>query len=173
MADIAEAPLYEIIFRNPKDSNQWLRIKDVTVTSGNLIFQCCDENRRTYSKRLTSTSNIDIHPGGYGVVRAFPCQDALSTTPKGQFSVHTDATGNAVHHYEYPWSEVPKPQIPGVDEHKTQRVMFPDVLIVGSGPLGATYARKIIEEAESAKVMMVEMGAQYDPLSITSGTVLT
>src|SRR5438105_15379443 len=35
-----------------------------------------------------------------------------------------------------------------------------DVLIVGSGPMGATFARVISEGAPQAKIMMVEVGPQ-------------
>ncbi|KAG8688771.1 Pyranose 2-oxidase, partial [Ceratobasidium sp. 394] len=35
-----------------------------------------------------------------------------------------------------------------------------DVLIAGSGPIGATYARLILEHNKNAKVLMIEVGAQ-------------
>lgn len=38
------------------------------------------------------------------------------------------------------------------------RVLQTGVLIVGSGPIGATYARKLVDAG--LKVLMVEMGAQ-------------
>ena len=40
-------------------------------------------------------------------------------------------------------------------------VYEPDVLIVGSGPVGATYARLLLENDPTIEVIMVEMGAQY------------
>ncbi|CCO35141.1 hypothetical protein BN14_09256 [Rhizoctonia solani AG-1 IB] len=39
-----------------------------------------------------------------------------------------------------------------------------DVFIAGSGPLGATYARQVLENHESARVLMVEVGAQEGPI---------
>lgn len=38
-------------------------------------------------------------------------------------------------------------------------VIQTDVLVVGSGPIGATYARKLIDAGH--KVLMVEAGSQY------------
>ncbi|KXJ85464.1 hypothetical protein Micbo1qcDRAFT_154203 [Microdochium bolleyi] len=50
------------------------------------------------------------------------------------------------------------------DEHvlDQDRVVETDVLIVGSGPIGATYARKLVDAG--VKVLMVEIGAQETPL---------
>ncbi|CAE6527796.1 unnamed protein product [Rhizoctonia solani] len=39
-----------------------------------------------------------------------------------------------------------------------------DVFIAGSGPLGATYARQVLERHPSARVLMVEVGAQESPI---------
>ncbi|CAE6426226.1 unnamed protein product [Rhizoctonia solani] len=39
-----------------------------------------------------------------------------------------------------------------------------DVFIAGSGPLGATYARHVLEHNESCRVLMVEVGAQESPV---------
>ena len=39
-------------------------------------------------------------------------------------------------------------------------VVQTEVLIVGSGPVGATYARKLVDAG--IKVLMVEMGPQYE-----------
>lgn len=61
--------------------------------------------------------------------------------------------------YEFPWEQPPAPKL-GIDQCKTQDILYPDVMIVGSGPLGATYARKILTDKPAATVMMAEMGAQ-------------
>jgi pyranose oxidase len=39
-----------------------------------------------------------------------------------------------------------------------------DVLIAGSGPIGCTYAREILDKTKNSKVIMVEMGSQDDPV---------
>ncbi|CUA73271.1 hypothetical protein RSOLAG22IIIB_05218 [Rhizoctonia solani] len=39
-----------------------------------------------------------------------------------------------------------------------------DVFIAGSGPLGATYARQVLERHKTARVLMVEVGAQESPI---------
>jgi NADPH-dependent 2,4-dienoyl-CoA reductase/sulfur reductase-like enzyme len=44
----------------------------------------------------------------------------------------------------------------------------PDVLVVGSGPIGATYARKLVEA--NYNTLMIDMGAQYENLNLTSGS---
>ena len=44
-----------------------------------------------------------------------------------------------------------------VDARKPLR---PDVLIVGSGPIGAVYARKLIDANKHIKVLMVDIGEQ-------------
>lgn len=41
-----------------------------------------------------------------------------------------------------------------------QRALEADVLIVGSGPIGAVYARTIIDADKSINVLMVDMGEQ-------------
>jgi pyranose oxidase len=46
------------------------------------------------------------------------------------------------------------------DIRSTPKTLQTDVLIVGSGPIGATYARTIINEDANIKVLMVEMGEQ-------------
>ncbi|ORY21518.1 hypothetical protein BCR39DRAFT_553361 [Naematelia encephala] len=38
-----------------------------------------------------------------------------------------------------------------------------DVLIVGSGPVGCTYAKVLLEKTDQ-KVMMLEMGTQQSPV---------
>ncbi|KAG8708353.1 Pyranose 2-oxidase, partial [Ceratobasidium sp. 394] len=39
-----------------------------------------------------------------------------------------------------------------------------DVFIAGSGPIGATFARTILEKCPNAKVFMAEIGAQDNPV---------
>lgn len=39
-------------------------------------------------------------------------------------------------------------------------LLEPDVLIVGSGPIGAVYARKLVDADKDIKVLMVDIGEQ-------------
>ncbi|CAE6503880.1 Pyranose 2-oxidase [Rhizoctonia solani] len=39
-----------------------------------------------------------------------------------------------------------------------------DVFIAGSGPIGCTFVRKILDGIDSAKILMVEVGSQDDPI---------
>ena len=41
-----------------------------------------------------------------------------------------------------------------------QRTLGTDVLIIGSGPIGAVYARTITDSDPKVNVLMVEMGEQ-------------
>jgi ribulose 1,5-bisphosphate synthetase/thiazole synthase len=41
-----------------------------------------------------------------------------------------------------------------------RRTIETDVLIVGSGPIGAVYARTILDADKSINVLMVDMGEQ-------------
>lgn len=42
----------------------------------------------------------------------------------------------------------------------TEKILKTDVLVVGSGPIGAVFARKLVVEGQK-KVLMIEMGEQY------------
>ena len=46
------------------------------------------------------------------------------------------------------------------DGIEARNPLEPDVLIVGSGPIGAVYARKIIDADKDIKVLMVDIGEQ-------------
>lgn len=46
--------------------------------------------------------------------------------------------------YTYPWKDKPPSQTGGIDEYKIHDIWYPVDYIVGSGPLGDTYARNII-----------------------------
>lgn len=46
------------------------------------------------------------------------------------------------------------------NEMSGQNVLESDVLIVGSGPIGAVYARTILNADDSINVLMIEMGEQ-------------
>jgi ribulose 1,5-bisphosphate synthetase/thiazole synthase len=45
-------------------------------------------------------------------------------------------------------------------ESSERRILESDVLIVGSGPIGAVYARTIIDAHKGIHVLMVDMGEQ-------------
>lgn len=47
-----------------------------------------------------------------------------------------------------------------VNGQTDQVILSSDVLIVGSGPIGAVYARSLINADQNIKVHMVEMGEQ-------------
>lgn len=47
-----------------------------------------------------------------------------------------------------------------LDKHPQREEVHADVLIVGSGPVGATFARRLVEGAPGKKVLMVDLGAQ-------------
>ena len=41
-----------------------------------------------------------------------------------------------------------------------EKVLEVDVLIIGSGPLGCTFARKILDKTDDVRVTIVDIGAQ-------------
>ncbi len=42
--------------------------------------------------------------------------------------------------------------------------LYAEFVIVGTGPVGATFARKIREKDSKAKIIMIDAGSQYSKL---------
>lgn len=169
------------------DSALTLTVKDVKIESGVLVFEGIridvvdskTNDEVTFAKTGTAIEGLEILAATYGAFRACPSPESPTTEPKGSFTLYKP--GNVkLFTFDYPWTGNPIKDIGGwtkgtsiygkpceahtdgpfniTVEHNTQQAQFPEVLIVGSGPLGATYARKIIEAKH--EVLMVEMGAQ-------------
>ncbi|RPB08343.1 pyranose oxidase [Morchella conica CCBAS932] len=165
-----------------------LQIKNVTIESGTLIFEGIKlvpnsdtskpHDQVTYTKVDQQIEALDILAGTFGALRAVPSTTSPGTQPKGSFGIFEKASGNLIGEFSYPWEGSPTKKIGNFvaqeesddtllytsgnfdvsAERFIQKAKYPEVLIVGSGPLGATYARKIIEADH--EVLMVEMGAQ-------------
>lgn len=171
--------LHEVLIRNPEAIGirpTIVTVKNFKITSGQLIFEGIklekDSGRTdkvTFAKKLKDTDYIEILPGTHGAFRVAP--EAPGGDYRASFTVHkADDTNGAKYEWPLPPSSLPadgKPHqiFPGSSlsitvEHRIHKVQFQDVLVVGSGPLGATYSRKLIDANKGYKVLMVEAGAQ-------------
>lgn len=186
----AKGEVQEIVFRNSSVEKLPLKITDVSVTSGMLVFEGTEirvegtkQDRVTIANKWTPggrSSSSEIVPGTVGILRGCPSPDSPSTPGAGSFTI-TRGPGESFR-FSYPWAagtfplkesnawNMKKPE-DGVSRacgtgtyHGVScdlflsEAVFPEVVIVGSGPIGATYAREIIEAGH--EVLMVEMGAQ-------------
>lgn len=148
-------------------------------------------DRVTIANKWTPKSppgKCEIASSTVGILRGCPSPDSPSTPGAGSFTV-TLNPGQSFH-FSYPWTagafplkefdawNMKKPEdsvsrMYGSGSYNDiscdlflSEAVFPDVVIVGSGPIGATYAREIIEAGH--EVLMVEMGAQYVYRSLLS-----
>jgi hypothetical protein len=165
-----------------------LQVKNITIESGTLIFEGIKlvpnsdtskpHDQVTYTKVDQQIEELEIQAGTFGALRAVPSTTSPKTQPKGSFGIFEKASGNLIGEFSFPWEGSPSKKIGNFvvqeesdntltytagnfdvsAERFIQKAKYPEVLIVGSGPLGATYARKIIEADH--EVLMVEMGAQ-------------
>lgn len=131
----------------------------------------------TYANVDQKIDGLEIPAGTFAALRAISSTTSPGTQPKGSFDI-CKASGDLIGQFSYPWEGSPSKKIGNFvaqedcdntllytsgnfdvsAERFIQKAKYPEVLIVGSGPLGATYARKIIEADH--EVLMVEMGAQ-------------
>lgn len=131
-----------------------------------------------WASGTTSSHACKIPPGTVGILRGCPSPTSPGSTPTGSFVV---SNGSESFTFHYPWITTDTAGFKAWNVTKSQDVenrvkfagslgdiecelyestaIFPEVLIVGSGPIGATYAREIIDAGH--EVLMVEMGAQY------------
>lgn len=138
-------------------------------------------DRVTIAKKWTpeiTSGKSEIVPGTVGILRGCPSPDSPSTPGAGSFRVSL-SSGESFTFY-YPWTDFPLKEFDAWKMNKAEvgvgrmygsgtyggidcslflsEAVFPEVVIVGSGPIGATYAREIIDAGH--EVLMVEMGAQ-------------
>lgn len=175
-----------------------LTVREVVIQSGVLVFEgvrvdVSDSgavDHVTFARTGTAIEGLEILANTYGAFRACPSRESPTTEPRGSFSLFKPG-GVRFATFSYPWAGKPVKEVDGWSkgtniygdpceaysdgifnvtyETKIHQAQFPDVLVVGSGPLGATYARKIVEAGHG--VLMVEMGAQYDSSFYSIGPV--
>lgn len=141
------------------------------------------QDRVTIAKKWTPgnlSGGSEIASGTVGILRGCPSPDLPHTRGAGSFTI-TLGVGESFR-FSYPWTagafplqefnawNMKKPEegvsrAYGSGTYKEvscdlflSEAVFPEVVIVGSGPIGATYAREIIDAGH--EVLMVEMGAQ-------------
>lgn len=133
---------------------------------------------KKWTPKTTTPGKSEIAPGTVGILRGCPSPDSPSTPGAGSFRVSLSSGESSI--FSYPWIDFPLEAFDAWKMKKAEagvgrmygsgiysgidcrlflsEAVFPEVVIVGSGPIGATFAREIIDAGH--EVLMVEMGAQ-------------